>query len=67
MKQRLTNNAEFSILSFLSFSSFPGLTFFQYSYDLKINMFLSLIQIEVIAEESSPLVQIWLRQVRFYL
>ena len=30
-------------------------------------MLLSLIQIEVIAEESSPLVQIGLRQVRFYL
>ena len=56
MKQGVTSNAEFFIfksfkLSF--FSSFPSLTFFQHSHDLKINMFLSLIQIEVIAEESS--------------
>ena len=48
--------------SFLAF--FSSLTFFRHSHDLKI-MFLSLLQIEAIAEESSPLVQIGLRKVRF--
>ena len=56
VKQRLTDNAEFSIfksfkLSFFSF--FSSLAFSQQSHDLK-TMFLSLMQIEAIAEESSP-------------
>ena len=60
-------NFSFSkVLSFLSFSSFLSLTFFQHAHDLKINMFLSLIQTELIAEKSNPLVQVVLRQVRFY-
>ena len=59
MKQGLTNNPEFFIFrSFkLSFFLFSSLTFFQHSHDLRINMFSSLMQIEMIAEESTP----WLK------
>ena len=66
----VTNNAEFFIFrsfKLLSFSSFPLVFFFRHSHDLFKVMFLSLMQIEAIAEESSPLVEIGLRQDRFQL
>ena len=67
VKQRLTDNAEFSIfkrfLKLYFFFFFFSLTFSRHSHDLSI-MFLSPMQIEAIVEESSPLVQIRLRKTR---